>query len=62
MLTLAQVLRHARKLPEKTVQFYKELNRLKRAAVCLGFYELLEGVAQVGEDPKTNPNQTYKQI
>ena len=49
MLTLAQVLRHARKLPEKTVQFYKELNRLKRAAVCLGFYELLEGVADICE-------------
>jgi len=46
---IQKVLRHARKLPEKTVQFYKELNRLKRAAVCLGFYELLEGVAQVCE-------------
>jgi len=46
---IQKVLRHARKLPEKTVQFYKELNRLKRAAVCLGFYELLEGVAQICE-------------
>ncbi|XP_023336085.1 integrator complex subunit 14 [Eurytemora carolleeae] len=44
-----KVLRHARKLPEKTQHFYKELNRLKRAAVCLGFYELLEGVAQICE-------------
>ena len=44
---IQKVLRHARKLPEKTVQFYKELNRLKRAAVSLGFYELLDGVAQV---------------
>jgi len=44
---IQKVLRHARKLPEKTMQFYKELNRLKRAAVCLGFYELLEGVAQI---------------
>ena len=33
---IQKVLRHARKLPEKTAQFYKELNRLKRAAVCLG--------------------------
>merc|ERR1712059_40208 len=41
---IQKVLRHARKLPDKTAQFYKELNRLKRAAVCLGFYELLEGV------------------
>jgi len=46
---IQKVLRHARKLPDKTVQFYKELNRLKRAAVCLGFYELLEGVAQICE-------------
>jgi len=46
---IQKVLRHARKLPEKTQQFYKELNRLKRAAVCLGFYELLEGVAQICE-------------
>ena len=33
---IQKVLRHARKLPEKTTQFYKELNRLKKAAVCLG--------------------------
>jgi hypothetical protein len=46
---IQKVLRHARKLPEKTQHFYKELNRLKRAAVCLGFYELLEGVAQICE-------------
>ena len=46
---IQKILRHARKLPEKTTQFYKELNRLKRAAVCLGFYELLEGVAQICE-------------
>jgi len=46
---IQKVLRHARKLPEKTAQFYKELNRLKRAAVCLGFYELLDGMAQICE-------------
>jgi len=46
---IQKVLRHARKLPDKTPHFYKELNRLKRAAVCLGFYELLEGVAQICE-------------
>jgi len=46
---IQKVLRHARKLPDKTMQFYKELNRLKRAAVCMGFYELLEGVAQICE-------------
>jgi len=46
---IQKVLRHARKLPEKTTQFYKELNRLQKAAVCMGFYELLEGVAQICE-------------
>jgi len=46
---IQKILRHARKLPEKTTQFYKELNRLKKAAVCLGFYELLEGVADICE-------------
>merc|ERR1712025_711168 len=46
---IQKVLRHARKLPDKTQQFYKELNRLKRAAVCMGFYELLDGLAQICE-------------
>ena len=46
---IQKVLRHARKLPEKTTQFYKELNRLRKAAVCLGFYELLGGLAQICE-------------
>ena len=27
----------------------QELNRLKRAALCLGFYELLDGVASIFE-------------
>ena len=46
---IQKVLRHSRKLPDKTQQFYKELNRLKKAAVCMGFYELLEGLAQICE-------------
>merc|ERR1719400_840496 len=46
---IQKVLRHARKLPEKTTQFYKELNRLRKAAVCLGFYEPLGGLAQICE-------------
>jgi len=46
---IQKVLRHARKLPDKTQQFYKELNRLKKAAVSMGFYELLEGMAQICE-------------
>jgi len=37
-----KILRHARKLPEKSTHFYKELNRLRRAALSFGFLELLE--------------------
>lgn len=39
-----KVLRHARKLPDKTQQLYKELNRLRRSAISLGFSELLTSV------------------
>lgn len=39
-----KVLRHARKLPDKTQHLYKELNRLRRAAISLGFSELLSSV------------------
>lgn len=44
---IQKILRHARKLPEKTQNFYKELNRLRRAALSFGFYELLEGMATI---------------
>ncbi|XP_011498230.1 PREDICTED: von Willebrand factor A domain-containing protein 9 [Ceratosolen solmsi marchali] len=46
---IQKILRHARKLPEKTQNFYKELNRLRRAALSLGFIELLEGLALIFE-------------
>ncbi|XP_066557346.1 integrator complex subunit 14 [Amia ocellicauda] len=44
-----KILRNARKLPEKTQTFYKELNRLRKAALALGFWELLKGVAELLE-------------
>ena len=44
-----KILRHARKLPDKTPSFYKELNRVRRAALMYGFPELLEGLACVLE-------------
>ncbi|GLH02323.1 Integrator complex subunit 14 [Gryllus bimaculatus] len=46
---IQKILRHARKLPEKTQQFYKELNRLRRAAISFGFIELLDGLAAIFE-------------
>ncbi|MBN3281478.1 INT14 protein, partial [Polyodon spathula] len=44
-----KILRNARKLPEKTQTFYKELNRLRKAALAFGFWELLSGVAELLE-------------
>nr|XP_022904609.1 integrator complex subunit 14 [Onthophagus taurus] len=50
---IQKILRHARKLPEKTQQFYKELNRLRKAAIQLGFIELLTGLASIFEQECT---------
>ncbi|XP_069692439.1 integrator complex subunit 14 [Periplaneta americana] len=46
---IQKILRHARKLPDKTQQFYKELNRVRRAAISFGFIELLDGLAAIFE-------------
>ena len=56
---IQRILRHSRKLPEKVTHFYKELNRLKRAACCLGFYELLDGVATIFEHESVTMPQTF---
>uniref|UniRef100_A0A8C1M6S9 Integrator complex subunit 14 n=1 Tax=Cyprinus carpio TaxID=7962 RepID=A0A8C1M6S9_CYPCA len=44
-----KILRNARKLPEKTQTFYKELNRLRKAALAFGFWELLKSMAELLE-------------
>ncbi|XP_039952072.1 integrator complex subunit 14 [Bactrocera tryoni] len=44
-----KVLRHAKKMPEKTQHFYKELNRIRRAALSIGFVDLLEAMATLFE-------------
>ncbi|KAL1129767.1 hypothetical protein AAG570_012711 [Ranatra chinensis] len=46
---IQKILRHARKIPDKTQHFYKELNRVRRAAICLGFISLIEGLADILE-------------
>ncbi|RZF41439.1 hypothetical protein LSTR_LSTR000153 [Laodelphax striatellus] len=46
---IQKILRHARKLPEKTSHFYKELNRVRRAAISLGFMSLVDGLAAILE-------------
>nr|XP_012151502.1 PREDICTED: von Willebrand factor A domain-containing protein 9 isoform X3 [Megachile rotundata] len=63
---IQKILRHARKLPEKTQNFYKEVNRLRRAAASMGFVELLEGLACILErectllPPNLNPDCTIQ--
>ncbi|KAG7201923.1 hypothetical protein KM043_004633 [Ampulex compressa] len=63
---IQKILRHARKLPEKTQNFYKEVNRLRRAASSMGFVELLEGLACILErectllPPNLNPDCTIQ--
>ncbi|XP_071489130.1 integrator complex subunit 14-like [Diadema antillarum] len=44
-----KILRYARKLPDKTPVFYKELNRLRRAALSFGMQELLLGISSLLE-------------
>lgn len=59
---IQKVLRHAKKLPEKTIHFYKELNRIRRAALSIGFCELLDTLALIFEKeasmlpPNANPD------
>jgi len=44
---IQKILRHAKKMPEKTSHFYKELNRIRKNAQSLGFTELLNAVADI---------------
>lgn len=44
-----KILRYARKLPDKTQVFYKELNRLRRAALSFGMQDFLEGISSLLE-------------
>lgn len=46
---IQKVLRLAKKLPEKTPNFYKELNRFRKAALVSGFYEIIDGMAAILE-------------
>ncbi|CAH3188476.1 unnamed protein product [Porites evermanni] len=42
-----KLLRYAKRLPDKQVQFYKELNRLRRAALCYSYLGLLDVLANM---------------
>ncbi|RXG60573.1 von Willebrand factor A domain-containing protein 9 [Armadillidium vulgare] len=55
-----KILRHARKLPDKHASFYKELNRVRKAALMYGFPELLNGLANLLERECYNlPSSTH---
>jgi hypothetical protein len=73
---MQKIVRNAKKMPEKTLAFYKvsfffnfkiifyvtfkkilkELNRIRRAALSFGFYELLEGIAVMLERETNTSN------
>lgn len=47
-----KIVRHAKRAPEKAPHFYKELNRIRRAAISYGFYDVLFGLAAILEREK----------
>lgn len=44
-----KIVRHAKRAPEKALNFYRELNRIRRAAISYGFYDILFGLASILE-------------
>lgn len=46
---IQKILRHSKKMAEKTTHFYKELNRIRRNAQSLGFTELIDLLVDVFE-------------
>lgn len=51
---IQKILRHAKKIPEKTTHFYKEVNRVRRNAQSLGFTELMDLLADIFEKEAQN--------
>lgn len=49
---LHKVVRHARRSIDKIPLFYKELNRIRRAAISYGFYDVLFGLSDILEREK----------
>jgi len=41
-----KLMRAARKLPDKAQNFYRELNKIRRACLAYGFTDLMDGIAQ----------------
>lgn len=47
-----KIIRHAKRGVDKVPHFYKELNRIRRAAISYGFYDVLSGLADILEREK----------
>lgn len=60
-----KIVRHAKRSPDKAPHFYKELNRIRRAAISYGFYDVLLGLAAILEREKrvmqTDQNKSVNQ-
>lgn len=54
---IQKILRQAKKMPEKTSHFYKELNRIRKMAQSLGFDSLVEVLAETFEKEAANFDQ-----
>lgn len=62
-----RIVRHVKRGLDKAPHFYKELNRIRRAAISYGFYDVLSGLASILEREKSTlvPDQSkpgYKEI
>lgn len=58
---LQKIVRNAKKMHEKMPIFYKELNKVRKAALSFGFYELFDGVAQMLQRELANANNLSNQ-
>jgi len=62
---IQKVLRLAKKLPDKANNFYKELNKFRKAATTIGFTQILEGMSKILErecNQLSNTNSEATQI
>ncbi|CAF0858318.1 unnamed protein product [Brachionus calyciflorus] len=56
---IQKIFRNAKKMHEKMPIFYKELNRVRKAALTFGFYELFQGLSKMFERELINSASSY---
>ncbi|RMZ94295.1 von Willebrand factor A domain-containing 9 [Brachionus plicatilis] len=54
-----KIFRNAKKMNEKMPIFYKELNRVRKAAITFGIYELFQGLSRMFERELVNSANSY---